>query len=101
MLGVYDTQFNFSPLAEPSAPTSHELLRRYELLIEQGASDQDNLTSHLRKLKELILAHGIPVRPLFACFHLTTTPDHLIYIPNTSEITLTECVAHFCRRKKN
>lgn len=62
MLGVYDEQFNFSPLAEPSAPTTTELRRRYDLLIEQGANDVDDMASNLRKLKELILAHGIPVR---------------------------------------
>lgn len=63
ILGVYDAQYNFSPLAESSAPTVLELRHRYELLITQGATDYDDLASNLRKLKELILAHGIPVRP--------------------------------------
>ena len=76
MLGVYDEQFNFSPLAESSAPNATELRKRFELLIEQGAKGHDDMTSNLRKLKELILAHGIPVRSHFVDSSLRHLSGH-------------------------
>lgn len=62
LLGIYDQQFSTSPLSDSTAPTAAELRKRYELLISQGTTDFDDLEENIKKLKELILAHGIPVR---------------------------------------
>jgi hypothetical protein len=62
-LGVYDQTFFASPLTEGAAPSPAELRQRYEILLEQGKLDYDDLEENMRKLKELVLAFGVPVRP--------------------------------------
>ena len=59
-----------SPLSETSIPTSPELRLRYEQLIDNGATDYDCLEANIKQLKELILAHGIPVRLFPLHLHL-------------------------------
>lgn len=60
--GEYEKLLRSSPMADASAPSPAELRRRYEILLDHGQDDSINAESNLEKLKELILAFGIPVR---------------------------------------
>jgi hypothetical protein len=78
-----------SPLSEASAPTTTELRKRYELLLEQGTTDYEDLEANVKKLKELILAHGIPVRLQITSFHPANLSIWRFYTATRSAALLT------------
>lgn len=70
--GVYDRHFPNSVISESSDLSAAELRQRYELLLEQGRTEYEDLDNNLQKLKELVIVHGIPVRPLYLTLWLAT-----------------------------